>query len=248
MFGIIVLLLVTEKVMVRWLHFEHGLHSALHRTTAHTALNQRPSGTPRQGASAVSTIEAAVAPGVEWIGTRNTAPPFPPPSRLATAPRNPLGRSPPSLPSPAGRWLPTFFCPSLVVLPLTIRALPGDAVAKLCGITLGGWLLSICFAAAATVTIRKFTKTTFQPSPPGKKPPGFSDLHRKGWAITAAASLALAAAGPPEAAAIAGKVFMMAGAFVLPNSGHTRPTHLAALRLLRHATSGATRRSAARAD
>lgn len=71
--------------------------------------------------------------------------------------------------------------------------------------------MSLTFAAGATVQIRKITKTTLLPAPPPKKVAGFSNLHRIGWALTAAASFVAAAAGPAEYAALAGKVFLMAG-------------------------------------
>ena len=78
------------------------------------------------------------------------------------------------------------------------------------GLIIVGWASTLVFAAAATVQIRKFTNVELLSAPPAAKSTGFTNAHRAGWAGLGAASLLAAAVAPPEAARVAGQVFMLA--------------------------------------
>jgi hypothetical protein len=78
------------------------------------------------------------------------------------------------------------------------------------GVILVGWASTLVFAASATVQIRKFTNVELLPAPPAAKGAGFCNVHRAGWAAVGAASLLAAAVAPPEAARLAGQLFMLA--------------------------------------
>ena len=109
-----------------------------------------------------------------------------------------------------GTWLPLFYVPSLVVLPLALKALPGALVVKVLALLVAGWAATLLVAALTTVQIRKLTNIELLPAPPAAPPAAFPPAVRVGWAATAVASLLVAAMGPPEAARLAGSAFMLA--------------------------------------
>lgn len=79
------------------------------------------------------------------------------------------------------RWLPLFYVPSLVVLPLAIKDIPAASGVKICFIIAGGWLASLCVAGSTAIAVRKMVKTEMIPAEPMIKPPPFSDLEVWGW-------------------------------------------------------------------
>ncbi|CAA6667028.1 unnamed protein product [Spirodela intermedia] len=64
------------------------------------------------------------------------------------------------------RWLPLFYVPSLVVLPLAVRDIPTAAGLKIFSILIGGWLASLCVAAYTALTVRNIVKTEMIPAEP----------------------------------------------------------------------------------
>jgi len=108
-----------------------------------------------------------------------------------------------------GRWLPLFYVPSLVVLPLALSSLPGSLLAKLLALLIVGWAATLVVAALTTVQIRKVTRVDLLPAPPARKAAAFTAVHRTAWAALAAGSLLAAAAAPPQAAQLAGHLFML---------------------------------------
>lgn len=108
-----------------------------------------------------------------------------------------------------GRWLPLFYVPSLVTLPLALQALPGALLFKVFGLLCCGWVASLLFAAFVTVRIRAVTNVELLPVPPAPKPPGFSNANRAGWALALAASSLGLLAAPPALAHAAGAAFML---------------------------------------
>ncbi|KAG2304217.1 hypothetical protein Bca52824_032868 [Brassica carinata] len=69
------------------------------------------------------------------------------------------------------RWLPLFYVPSLVVLPLSVRDIPAASGVKICYIVAG-------FTAIA---VRKMVKTEMTEAEPMAKPSPFSTLELWSW-------------------------------------------------------------------
>ena len=89
-----------------------------------------------------------------------------------------------------GRWLPLFYVPSLVTLPLALTSLPPALLAKVSLLLALGWLTSLLFAAAVTVRIRAATKVELLPVPPAPKAAPFTAAQSLGWASLGGASAA----------------------------------------------------------
>ncbi|XP_075108671.1 plastidal glycolate/glycerate translocator 1, chloroplastic [Nicotiana tabacum] len=79
------------------------------------------------------------------------------------------------------RWLPLFYVPSLVVLPLAVKDIPAASGAKICFILVGGWLASLCVAGFTAIAVRKMVKTEMIPAEPMSKPSPFSSLEVWTW-------------------------------------------------------------------
>ncbi|KAK6782900.1 hypothetical protein RDI58_020696 [Solanum bulbocastanum] len=79
------------------------------------------------------------------------------------------------------RWLPLFYVPSLVVLPLAVKDVPAASGAKICFILVGGWLASLCVAGFTAISVRKMVKTEMIPAEPMAKPSPFSSLEMWTW-------------------------------------------------------------------
>ncbi|XXG43818.1 hypothetical protein AAC387_Pa01g3772 [Persea americana] len=90
------------------------------------------------------------------------------------------------------RWLPLFYVPSLVVLPLAVRDIPAASGLKICFILVGGWLASLTVAGYTAVTVRKIVKTEMVAAEPMKKPSPFSSVEVWSWTAVFASSFALA--------------------------------------------------------
>ncbi|KAH0911041.1 hypothetical protein HID58_034362 [Brassica napus] len=79
------------------------------------------------------------------------------------------------------RWLPLFYVPSLVVLPLSLRDIPAASGVKICYIVAGGWLASLCVAGFTAIAVRKMVKTEMTEAEPMSKPSPFSTLELWSW-------------------------------------------------------------------
>ncbi|KAJ0229614.1 Plastidal glycolate/glycerate translocator 1 [Hirschfeldia incana] len=79
------------------------------------------------------------------------------------------------------RWLPLFYVPSLVVLPLSVRDIPAASGVKICFIIAGGWLASLCVAGFTAIAVRKMVKTEMTEAEPMSKPSPFSTLELWSW-------------------------------------------------------------------
>ncbi|KAL6985663.1 Plastidal glycolate/glycerate translocator 1, chloroplastic [Sarracenia purpurea var. burkii] len=79
------------------------------------------------------------------------------------------------------RWLPLFYVPSLVVLPLVVKDIPAASGVKICFIVVGGWLASLSVAGFTAIAVRKIVKTEMIPAEPMSKPSPFSPLEVWIW-------------------------------------------------------------------
>lgn len=79
------------------------------------------------------------------------------------------------------RWLPLFYVPSLVVLPLSVKDIPAASGIKICYITVGGWLATLCIAGFTAIAVRKLVKTEMVDAEPMAKPSPFSALEIWSW-------------------------------------------------------------------
>ncbi|RWR81055.1 plastidal glycolate/glycerate translocator 1, chloroplastic [Cinnamomum micranthum f. kanehirae] len=90
------------------------------------------------------------------------------------------------------RWLPLFYVPSLVVLPLAVRDIPAASGLKICFILVGGWLASLSVAGYTAITVRRIVKTEMVAAEPMKKPSPFSSVEVWSWTAVFTLSFALA--------------------------------------------------------
>ncbi|KAJ9135005.1 hypothetical protein P3X46_032229 [Hevea brasiliensis] len=79
------------------------------------------------------------------------------------------------------RWLPLFYVPSLVVLPLSVKDIPAASGAKICFIIAGGWFASLCVAGFTAIAVRKMVKTEMTDAEPTAKPSPFSSIEIWSW-------------------------------------------------------------------
>ncbi|EXC26242.1 hypothetical protein L484_022815 [Morus notabilis] len=79
------------------------------------------------------------------------------------------------------RWLPLYYVPSLVVLPLSVKDIPAASGIKICYITVGGWLATLCIAGFTAIAVRKLVKTEMVDAEPMAKPSPFSALEIWSW-------------------------------------------------------------------
>lgn len=94
------------------------------------------------------------------------------------------------------RWLPLFYVPSLVVLPLAVKDVPAASGVKIFAITFGGWFASLAVAGYTALAVRKLVKTQLIPAEPMGKPSPFSTLEIWAWAAIFVASFGLAYFNP----------------------------------------------------
>ncbi|PWZ56639.1 Plastidal glycolate/glycerate translocator 1, chloroplastic [Zea mays] len=78
------------------------------------------------------------------------------------------------------RWLPLFYVPSLVVLPLAVRDVPAASGVKIFAITFGGWFATLAVAGYTALAVRKLVKTQLIPAEPMSKASPFSTVET--WA------------------------------------------------------------------
>ncbi|KAF4401776.1 hypothetical protein G4B88_000824 [Cannabis sativa] len=79
------------------------------------------------------------------------------------------------------RWLPLFYVPSLVVLPLSVRDIPAASGIKISLITVGGWFATLCVAGFTAIAVRKLVKTEMVDAEPMAKPSPFSSIETWSW-------------------------------------------------------------------
>ncbi|XP_073158830.1 plastidal glycolate/glycerate translocator 1, chloroplastic [Henckelia pumila] len=79
------------------------------------------------------------------------------------------------------RWLPLFYVPSLVVLPLAVKDIPAASGFKILLIVVGGWLASLSVAGFTAIAVRKMVKTEMIPAEPMPKPSPFTSLELWFW-------------------------------------------------------------------
>ncbi|KAL3500058.1 hypothetical protein ACH5RR_039151 [Cinchona calisaya] len=79
------------------------------------------------------------------------------------------------------RWLPLFYVPSLVVLPLAVKDIPAASGVKICIIIVGGWLASLAVAGYTAIAVRKMVNTEMTPAEPMSKPSPFSQVEVWAW-------------------------------------------------------------------
>jgi len=94
------------------------------------------------------------------------------------------------------RWLPLFFVPSLVVLPLAVRGIPPSHLLSILLIVVVGMVASCAFTAQAAVAIRASLKTELGPYEVGPTIPPFHRLHVTIWTAILLAGLVLASVSP----------------------------------------------------
>ncbi|GJM91588.1 hypothetical protein PR202_ga07974 [Eleusine coracana subsp. coracana] len=94
------------------------------------------------------------------------------------------------------RWLPLFYVPSLVVLPLAVRDIPAASGLKIFVIIFGGWFASLAVAGYTALAVRKLVKTQLIPAEPMSKPSPFSALETWAWAAIFIASFGAAYFNP----------------------------------------------------
>ncbi|QCD81423.1 holin-like protein LrgB [Vigna unguiculata] len=79
------------------------------------------------------------------------------------------------------RWLPLFYVPSLVVLPLAVKDVPAASALKIGLILVGGWLATLCVAGYTAIAVRKAVKTELVDAEPMGKPSPFSAFEVWTW-------------------------------------------------------------------
>ncbi|KAK6158490.1 hypothetical protein DH2020_005804 [Rehmannia glutinosa] len=79
------------------------------------------------------------------------------------------------------RWLPLFYVPSLVVLPLAVKDIPAASGLKILFIIVGGWLASLSVAGFTAIAVRKMVNTEMIPAEPMPKPSPFSSVELWTW-------------------------------------------------------------------
>eukprot|EP00262_Sarcandra_glabra_P018999 TRINITY_DN69_c0_g1_i1.p1 TRINITY_DN69_c0_g1~~TRINITY_DN69_c0_g1_i1.p1 ORF type:complete len:526 (-),score=61.72 TRINITY_DN69_c0_g1_i1:296-1873(-) len=94
------------------------------------------------------------------------------------------------------RWLPLFYVPSLVVLPLAVKDIPAASGLKICFIIVGGWVASLSVAGFTALTVRKIVKTEMVPVEPLAKPSPFSSVELWIWITVFLSSFILAFLAP----------------------------------------------------
>ncbi|KAH8940771.1 hypothetical protein BDL97_14G002300 [Sphagnum fallax] len=94
------------------------------------------------------------------------------------------------------RWLPLFYVPSLVVVPLAVQDIPAAAGVKISAILVGGWIASLAVAGFTAVRVRAMVKTQLLPADPIPKPAPFSSKEVWSWAAVMLLSFVMAVKQP----------------------------------------------------
>ncbi|EIE23379.1 hypothetical protein COCSUDRAFT_15440, partial [Coccomyxa subellipsoidea C-169] len=94
------------------------------------------------------------------------------------------------------RWLPLFYVPTLVVLPVAVQGIQGADLAKIMAIIGVGMPASLLVTAWVAVAIRNAVRTEMEEQPTPKRLPSFNKYHYAGWGGVLALGLAVAVASP----------------------------------------------------
>ena len=96
-----------------------------------------------------------------------------------------------------GRYLPLFYVPALVVLPLAIEKLSSEELGKSGAVVGLGMPFSLFSAGVIVLGIRRLASVALQPMPPVPAPPPFTMLHLgAAAAIAIGSAIALSQAAP----------------------------------------------------
>jgi len=87
------------------------------------------------------------------------------------------------------KWLPLFYVASLVTLPLALKGLSGDELAKIMGILSFGMVGTLLFTASTTVFIRNLVKTPNKEVSKAKPASPYLPSHYLAWGAAAVAAL-----------------------------------------------------------
>ncbi|CAL0313213.1 unnamed protein product [Lupinus luteus] len=90
------------------------------------------------------------------------------------------------------RWLPLFYVPSLVVLPLYVKDIPAASGIKISLIIVGGWLATLCVAGFTAIAVRKAVNTQLVDAEPMGKPSPFSTIEVWTWTAVLITSFVVA--------------------------------------------------------
>ncbi|XP_027346139.1 plastidal glycolate/glycerate translocator 1, chloroplastic-like [Abrus precatorius] len=90
------------------------------------------------------------------------------------------------------RWLPLFYVPSLVVLPLSVKDIPAASGIKIGLILVGGWLATLCVAGFTAIAVRKAVNTEMVDAEPMGKPAPFSPIEVWTWSAVLLISFVVA--------------------------------------------------------
>jgi hypothetical protein len=96
----------------------------------------------------------------------------------------------------AHKWLPCFYAPALVTLPLAARPLPADALLKAVAVVGAGVALTAGVTAHVALAIRRATGTEMDPVPHEHHPVTFSFGNYAAWGGVALAALGALLLGP----------------------------------------------------
>ncbi|KAK9807442.1 hypothetical protein WJX73_007719 [Symbiochloris irregularis] len=88
------------------------------------------------------------------------------------------------------RWLPLFYVPSLIMLPLTLNTINGVALTKILSIIAIGMPFTLLVTAQVAIVIRRISQTELEPAKPEAQLPPFSKVHHIAWGATWLVSLA----------------------------------------------------------
>lgn len=94
------------------------------------------------------------------------------------------------------RWLPLFYVPSLVVLPLAVKGIPASSGMKIGAILVGGWAASLYVAGYTAIAVRKMVRTKMIAAEPMPKPSPFSRREIWFWTIILSVSFILTVLSP----------------------------------------------------
>lgn len=86
-------------------------------------------------------------------------------------------------------WLPVFYVPSLVVIPLVVTKIAPSALVKVLSIIVFGFISTIAFSATSASVIRQATGTTMLPVAPAKPAPPTEAYVYKLWGAVFVASV-----------------------------------------------------------
>ena len=76
-------------------------------------------------------------------------------------------------------WLPVFYVPSLVTLPLVVSTMEAATLGKIVGLLVAGFVVTCAFSAKLATTVRQMTGVEMQPLPQEKGKPPTTDLVKQ---------------------------------------------------------------------